>query len=140
AALVHAADRAASEDGGAPAGDAQELRAFREQLAGDPAADTHDAERIQAGLSERRAELIRAHAPRRFITSLARPVRITVDRRTALFSAWYELFPRSCSDEPGRHGTFDDVIARLPYVASMGFDVLYLAPIHPIGRTHRKGP
>ena len=50
------------------------------------------------------------------------------------------MFPRSCSPEPGRHGTFKDVEARLPYVASMGFDVLYLPPIHPIGRAYRKGP
>ena len=58
----------------------------------------------------------------------------------ARFSAWYELFPRSCASEPGRHGTLQDCEARLPYVAAMGFDVLYLPPIHPIGRTHRKGP
>jgi starch synthase (maltosyl-transferring) len=64
---------------------------------------------------------------------------LRVDRERARFSAWYELFPRSASDEPGRHGTFDDVVARLPYVADLGFDVLYLPPIHPIGRTHRKG-
>jgi starch synthase (maltosyl-transferring) len=64
---------------------------------------------------------------------------LRVDRERARFSSWYELFPRSASDEPGRHGTFDDVIRRLPYVADLGFDVLYLPPIHPIGRTHRKG-
>jgi starch synthase (maltosyl-transferring) len=49
------------------------------------------------------------------------------------------MFPRSCSDEPGRHGTFKDCEARLPYIAEMGFDVLYLPPIHPIGHTNRKG-
>jgi starch synthase (maltosyl-transferring) len=64
---------------------------------------------------------------------------LRVDRERARFSSWYELFPRSASPEPGRHGTFDDVIGRLPYVADLGFDVLYLPPIHPIGRTHRKG-
>jgi len=68
-----------------------------------------------------------------------RELPVVVDRERARFGAWYELFPRSCSEEPGRHGTFRDVAARLPYVASMGFDVLYLPPIHPIGRTHRKG-
>jgi starch synthase (maltosyl-transferring) len=62
-----------------------------------------------------------------------------VDRREAAFSAWYELFPRSQSGDGKRHGTFDDVIARLPYVRDLGFDVLYLTPIHPIGRTNRKG-
>src|SRR6185503_17888666 len=50
-----------------------------------------------------------------------------------------EMFPRSCALEPGRHGTFEDCERMLPYIASMGFDVLYLPPIHPIGRTHRKG-
>ncbi|HVL32483.1 MAG TPA: maltotransferase domain-containing protein, partial [Actinomycetota bacterium] len=66
-------------------------------------------------------------------------VPVVVDAERARFSTWYELFPRSASDDPLRHGTFDDVIARLPYIASMGFDVLYLPPIHPIGRAHRKG-
>jgi starch synthase (maltosyl-transferring) len=65
---------------------------------------------------------------------------VVVDRERARFSTWYELFPRSASDAPGRHGTFDDVIARLPYVARLGFDVLYLPPIHPVGRERRKGP
>jgi starch synthase (maltosyl-transferring) len=64
--------------------------------------------------------------------------RVIVDRERASFSAWYEMFPRSAAS--GRHGTLKDVEAHVPYVASMGFDVLYLPPIHPIGRSHRKGP
>ena len=67
------------------------------------------------------------------------PLRVTVDRERARFSAWYEMFPRSAGDTPNSHGTFDDVIARLPAIQSMGFDVLYLPPIHPIGHKHRKG-
>ncbi|HEY4012961.1 MAG TPA: alpha-1,4-glucan--maltose-1-phosphate maltosyltransferase [Polyangiaceae bacterium] len=67
------------------------------------------------------------------------PVVIVVDPVRARFSSWYEMFPRSAG-APGRHGTLRDVAARLPYVASLGFDVLYLPPIHPIGRTARKGP
>ena len=63
----------------------------------------------------------------------------TVDRPRARFGAWYEMFPRSCSSKSGRHGTFKDCVDVLPYVASMGFDVLYLPPIHPIGVTNRKG-
>ena len=62
-----------------------------------------------------------------------------VDRQRAAFSAWYELFPRSAALEEGRHGTFADVQGHLPYVAAMGFDVLYFPPIHPIGRERRKG-
>lgn len=64
---------------------------------------------------------------------------LVVDRERAAFSSWYEMFPRSAALEQGRHGTFKDVQARLPYVAEMGFDVLYLPPIHPIGRARRKG-
>ncbi|MGH9680445.1 MAG: alpha-amylase family glycosyl hydrolase, partial [Candidatus Acidiferrales bacterium] len=64
---------------------------------------------------------------------------VTVDPERARFSAWYEVFPRSCAPEAGRHGTFRDVEGWLPYIASMGFDVLYFPPIHPIGITYRKG-
>lgn len=64
---------------------------------------------------------------------------VFVDREKAAFSAWYELMPRSLSGKPFAHGTFDDVIRHLPYVRDLGFDVLYFPPIHPIGRTHRKG-
>ena len=64
---------------------------------------------------------------------------IEAERRVARFGNWYELFPRSQSTVSGRHGTFRDVIARLPAIAAMGFDVLYLTPIHPIGTTNRKG-
>jgi starch synthase (maltosyl-transferring) len=71
-------------------------------------------------------------------TPYERELRITVDREIARFSSWYEVFPRSCSPEPGHHGTFRDCEQWLPYIASMGFDVLYLSPIHPIGKTFRK--
>ena len=67
------------------------------------------------------------------------PLEVVVDPVRACYSTWYELFPRSHAAQKGRHGTFRDVIARLPYVAGMGFDVLYLPPIHPIGRRFRKG-
>lgn len=73
------------------------------------------------------------------ITRYGKELEVVVDRPKALFSAWYEVFPRSCSPEPGRHGTFKDCEGRLPYIASMGFDVVYLPPIHPIGHTLRKG-
>jgi starch synthase (maltosyl-transferring) len=64
---------------------------------------------------------------------------VEAERRAAGFGSWYELFPRSQSGVPNRHGTFADVIARLPAISAMGFDVLYLPPIHPIGRVNRKG-
>ena len=62
-----------------------------------------------------------------------------VDRPRARAGAWYEMVPRSQGTVPGKHGTFDDCIARLPEIAALGFDVVYLTPIHPIGTTNRKG-
>ena len=64
---------------------------------------------------------------------------LVADRARARAGAWYEMVPRSQGPVPGKHGTFDDCIARLPEIAALGFDVLYLTPIHPIGRTNRKG-
>jgi len=64
---------------------------------------------------------------------------LIIDRHRARFGSWYEMVPRSQSKTPGRHGTFDDCIDRLPDIAAMGFDVVYLTPIHPIGQTNRKG-
>ena len=71
--------------------------------------------------------------------SYERQLELEVDRERARFSSWYEFFPRSCAGEPGRHGTFADCHRRLDYVAELGFDVVYLPPIHPIGVTNRKG-
>lgn len=93
----------------------------------------------QLALDESLAELVSRHSERRFATSYGKNLGIIVDRERARFSAWYEMFPRSAATVPGVHGTFRDCEARLPYIAGMGFDVLYLPPIHPIGRRHRKG-
>lgn len=71
--------------------------------------------------------------------TMLEPLQLVVDRTEAGFSAWYELFPRSQGKVPGKHGTFADTAARLPEIAAMGFDVIYLPPIHPIGVSHRKG-
>jgi starch synthase (maltosyl-transferring) len=67
------------------------------------------------------------------------PIKLLVERPRARCSAWYEMVPRSQSSVPGQHGTFEDCIARVPEIAGLGFDVLYLTPIHPIGHTNRKG-
>jgi len=64
---------------------------------------------------------------------------LNAERQAARFASWYELFPRSQSRDAGKHGTFDDVIPRLPAIRAMGFDVLYFPPIHPIGKRNRKG-
>ncbi|MBW3667056.1 MAG: alpha-1,4-glucan--maltose-1-phosphate maltosyltransferase [Actinobacteria bacterium] len=97
------------------------------------------AKRVEIGLSADLLELMTDHPDRSASTTSDR-YQVVVDREKAVFSTWYELFPRSWSESPGEHGTFADVEAHLPYVAGMGFDVLYLPPIHPIGTTHRKGP
>jgi starch synthase (maltosyl-transferring) len=76
----------------------------------------------------------------RFATTSEREYAITVDPKIAGFSAWYEFFPRSTSSQPGEHGTFADSEKRLPAIAEMGFNVVYLPPIHPIGVNFRKGP
>ena len=72
-------------------------------------------------------------------TRYSKELAVVVERDKARFSAWYELFPRSCAAEPGRHGTFADCERCLPQIAKMGFDSALFPPIHPIGRTHRKG-
>ena len=96
-------------------------------------------DRLDLLLSNDVAELIARAGSRASLTRYDRELEVWVDRPAAAFSAWYELFPRSQSGDGRRHGTFDDVIARLPYVRDLGFDVLYLTPIHPVGTTNRKG-
>jgi len=83
-------------------------------------------------------DLMERYPDRSEAVTYPRELEMLVDPQRARFSAWYELFPRSAG-EPGRHGTFRDVEKRLPYIAGMGFDVLYMPPIHPVGRTNRKG-
>ena len=79
------------------------------------------------------------HADRSDATRYDRVLEVLVDRERARFGAWYEMFPRSAGNDPGRSATFAEAAALLPYIASMRFDVLYLPPIHPIGRSFRKG-
>ncbi|MFV9506142.1 MAG: alpha-1,4-glucan--maltose-1-phosphate maltosyltransferase [Oscillochloridaceae bacterium umkhey_bin13] len=93
----------------------------------------------EMGFSPELARLMGLYLPRRYATFYERELALTVDRPLARCSAWYEIFPRSASFEPGRHGTFRDVINWLPYISELGFDILYLTPIHPIGQTFRKG-
>jgi starch synthase (maltosyl-transferring) len=98
----------------------------------------HD-ERVAVAASTELTRLMDAYPDRTLQTDYARTLQITVDRERAVFSAWYEVFPRSTSPEPGEHGTFHDLMNRLDYIAELGFDIVYLPPIHPIGRTKRKG-
>ena len=94
---------------------------------------------LKGGLSEELTELMNRTPIKKFAVSYEKQLAVVVDREKALFSAWYELFPRSCSPDPKRHGTFKDCEKLLGDIAKMGFDILYFPPVHPIGRTNRKG-
>ena len=96
-------------------------------------------EAVSAALDEELTALMHRYPDQGSAVSSERELSVVVDRRKALFSTWYELFPRSCSPEPGQHGTFKDCEEFLSEIAGMGFDILYLPPIHPIGETNRKG-
>ncbi|MEJ2167036.1 MAG: alpha-1,4-glucan--maltose-1-phosphate maltosyltransferase [Deltaproteobacteria bacterium] len=96
-------------------------------------------EKIRLALDRNLARLIARYPDRTHATRYEKNLSVIVEPARARFSTWYGMFPRSCAAEIGRHGTFKDCEERLPYIAQMGFDVLYLPPIHPIGRTHRKG-
>ena len=98
-----------------------------------------EAPRIKAALDPELTALMQRYPDKRLATLYDQNLKVVVEPVRARFSTWYEMFPRAASPEPGRHGTLRDVVARLPYVAGMGFDVLYLPPIHPIGHVQRKG-
>ena len=95
-------------------------------------------EKIRLALDPNLGRLIYRYPDRTHATRYKK-LQVIVEPLRARFSTWYEMFPRSCAKEIGSHGTFKDCEDRLPYLAEMGFDVLYLPPIHPIGQTHRKG-
>ncbi len=131
--VSEAANRASGTDADSLRGWSALLRetAARDDAAADPTA-------LKAiALDPARAMLVRRYADRQWAASAARE--FVADRKRAGFSSWYELFPRSAAPVPETHGSFRDVEARLPYVADMGFDVLYFPPIQPIGRVNRKG-
>ncbi|WP_246663709.1 alpha-1,4-glucan--maltose-1-phosphate maltosyltransferase [Phyllobacterium endophyticum] len=104
------------------------------------AAASNDEEKLAILLSGQLLDEMARTGIKSNLSRYDRELEVVVDRSLAGFGAWYELFPRSQSTTPGRHGTFEDVIQRLPYVKQLGFDVLYFPPIHPIGATNRKGP
>jgi starch synthase (maltosyl-transferring) len=126
--VAAAADRASGER-------RDRLRAWAETLDRGEQAGAADA-----ALGDELTELMAAHPDRRFSTTYGRQLTVVVERPRARYSSWYEFFPRSASPEAGRHGTLADCHPWLERIAAMGFDVVYLPPIHPIGRTHRKGP
>ncbi|MEO1010745.1 MAG: alpha-1,4-glucan--maltose-1-phosphate maltosyltransferase [Bacteroidota bacterium] len=105
-------------------------RSFREEASYEEATKTAISQEL---------ERLFLKYPQRFLANTSKTLQVYVDRKKAAFSTWYELFPRSTAAEPGKHGTFADCERLLPRIAQMGFDVLYLPPIHPIGEINRKG-
>lgn len=125
------------EQGAARAGgeDVDTLSAWAQVLSSDAPLE----QRLDAALDESKARLMDRYPERPFVTAYGHELAVVVDPVRARFSAWYEAFPRSCTEAEGEHGSFRDCESRLAYVADMGFDVLYLPPVHPIGRIKRKG-
>ncbi|MDP3294601.1 MAG: alpha-1,4-glucan--maltose-1-phosphate maltosyltransferase, partial [Nevskia sp.] len=113
---------------------AEPLRKLIERLA-----TASERDRIELLLDLDTAAAMAAADDHPFATLLEPGAEVDAERSAAAFSAWYEIFPRSMSGDSRRHGNFDDVIAALPRIRDMGFDVLYMPPIHPIGTTNRKG-
>jgi starch synthase (maltosyl-transferring) len=101
--------------------------------------DTALEERRESALTDALRDLMAAAPDRSLETIYDPPLDVVVERPLARFAAWYEFFPRSTAEAPARHGTLATAARRLTYVAEMGFDVVYLPPIHPIGGSHRKG-
>jgi starch synthase (maltosyl-transferring) len=93
---------------------------------------------IAIALSDELHQIFKKY-PTRTLANSSAELKVYVDRKKALFSTWYEFFPRSTSETPGKHGTFKDCERLLPRVVEMGFDTLYFPPIHPIGEVNRKG-
>ena len=96
-------------------------------------------ERRSLAMDEELLILMSRYPDRHLATQYENILDVVVDRKKAGFSTWYEMFPRSCTDASADHGSFKDCESRLGYIAAMGFDVVYLPPIHPIGLTKRKG-
>ena len=94
---------------------------------------------VDSVLSSEFAALVNKFPAKLIVTEYTRELRVRVGRERELFSSWYEVFPRSCSPDPGRPGTLKDVEQLLPRVHELGFDVLYLPPVHPVGKKNRKG-
>jgi len=129
------AERTAALSGTAD-GDRQELSTLATRLRDRSVTQTH---RLHEAARPAAVALLRRTADRETATRSG-PWRLSVERELAGFSAWYEMFPRSEGAQPPRSGTFRTAAARLPAIAAMGFDVVYLPPIHPIGHSFRKGP
>ncbi len=135
--ILTGAELASSAATRARTSDAQSLIELSAELKKLACADRESA--LKCVRSDALAQLMLRYPDRSRATTYEKELRVWVDRPKARFSSWYEMFPRSCTADPQKQGTFRDCIKRLQYIADMGFDVLYLPPIHPIGRAGRKG-
>jgi starch synthase (maltosyl-transferring) len=113
-------------------------KAYLEKLAADFTNEYEYDGAIREAMSSELHQIFKKY-PIRFLENKSKELLVYVDRKKALFSTWYEFFPRSASAEEGKHGTFKDCERLLPRVAEMGFDTLYFPPVHPIGEVNRKG-
>jgi starch synthase (maltosyl-transferring) len=134
--LLHGADLLERRARRQPGDVGQRLTQAARKLAD---ANVRIEERLAIAFSDEILSLAYGPIDEREALTYSPTLEIIVDDEVASFSSWYELFPRSESRDPNVHGTFADVERRLPELAALGFDVLYLPPIHPIGSTHRKG-
>jgi len=134
--LVIGAQLVAAAAARAQGEDAAKLQAWSGFLA-DAARDF--SQRVQLARGHELAAVMSAWPDWSLATEMPQPFLLSLERRVAAFGAWYEFFPRSCANDGVRHGTFRDAMQRLPEIARMGFDIIYLPPIHPIGRVFRKG-
>ncbi len=132
---MHGANLVTAAAKRAKGGDAKLLNDFASKLNSPTDAEAASA----AALDPKLDALMRKYSEHAYAMRYPKELAVSVGRELAGFSAWYEIFPRSCSPKPGHHGTFKDCEAWVPYIASMNFDVLYLPPIHPIGQAFRKG-
>lgn len=121
-----------------PAEESADAKALREMAALFRDESRYD-EAVSTAESDQFTFYANRYPERQHVTRYTNELGVEVDRARAGFSTWYCLFPRSAAREEGKHGTFRDVEALLPRISEMGFDVLYLPPIHPIGMAHRKG-
>ena len=143
AALVErAAERAKGKDARALTAIAKQLQDNGDMLEELEKSGTAEAQRVALaapGLDIQLTALAERYPDEQLETRYGRTLAVEVDRERARFSTWYELFPRSQGPDAQTHGTLRDVEGKLPYLEALGFDVLYMPPIHPIGRSFRKG-
>jgi len=113
---------------------ARQLLAYTEKLIAE-----EPSEAVEVALSAGLEELMLLYPDKSCASRYEKALILVVETPKAGFSSWYEFFPRSWGSEPGVHGTFRDCLRLIPFIAGMGFDVVYLPPIHPVGLTKRKG-